>query len=252
MGLFVNKSLHPTVFKNGEMIEEINQTNFKIDPLSDWMNEQKTTTSTLEDALIALDESLGRTKNNQRNKWKSIDQQLLGLREHFHHHEEFEKKVLQSLKVLEVKNEGLLGMLKNEEKLSEELVTQINTITSMNTDLASQLEKSQLASITLSAKLDDQINRQNSLSDQYLKQGKVQFEIMKRLDIQEGLTEKVLRQLSNLRSIVFERSSFLAEKIEHLYVLTTSNKAKLNEKPSEMIEPIKLSGIEYHKNNITS
>jgi hypothetical protein len=252
MGLFVNKSLHPTVFENDKEIEESNQKNFKIDPLAEWIEEQKTTTSTIEDSLIALDKSLGRARNNQKNKWESVDQQLHGLTEHYNHHEDFEIKVLESLKGLEEKNEGLRGMLKTEEMLSKKFIAQINMITSMNTDLASQLEKSQLASATLSAKLDDQINRQNNLSDQYTKQEEVQYEVLKRLDIQEGLTEKVLRQLGHLRSIVFERSSYLAEKIERLYVSATSNKAKSNINQSRTTESLKLDEKEYKENNVHS
>lgn len=126
MGLFVNKSLHPTVFKNGERLEESNQTNFKIDPLSEWIEEQKTMTSTIEDTLKDLDKSFGKIKSIQKNKWNSVDHQLQGLREHYNHHEDFEEKVLESLKGLEEKNAGLRGMLKSEEKLSKEFIVQMS------------------------------------------------------------------------------------------------------------------------------
>src|SRR5699024_12866080 len=46
--------------------------------------------------------------------------------------------------------------------------------------------------------------------------------MLDRLENQEALMEKFHRQISEFRSILFERSSFLAEKIEDSYNLTSS------------------------------
>jgi hypothetical protein len=42
------------------------------------------------------------------------------------------------------------------------------------------------------------------------------------LDKQEALTEKIYRQLNHIRSILFERTNYLAEKMDEGYKLTSS------------------------------
>src|SRR5699024_8050790 len=64
----------------------------------------------------------------------------------------------------------------------------------------------------LSKKMDDQITKQQIIIDQMSTQAETQDDLNKRLENQEALTEKLLRQVDHLRSILFERVSFLAEK----------------------------------------
>lgn len=50
----------------------------------------------------------------------------------------------------------------------------------------------------------------------------IQEELLTRMKQQEALMEKVLRKIANFRSILFERTSFLTDKIEDNYHLTTT------------------------------
>ena len=49
-----------------------------------------------------------------------------------------------------------------------------------------------------------------------------QVDVLKQLDKQEALTEKISRQLNHIRSIIFERTNYLATKLEDGYKLTAS------------------------------
>jgi vacuolar-type H+-ATPase subunit I/STV1 len=63
---------------------------------------------------------------------------------------------------------------------------------------------------------------QRQLSEKINKQEEFQTEVLTRLDQQEALTEKISRQLNHIRSILFERTNYLAEKIDEGYKITSS------------------------------
>jgi hypothetical protein len=70
--------------------------------------------------------------------------------------------------------------------------------------------------------LKTQEELQKQLSEKIDKQEEFQLGVLNRLDKQEALTEKISRQLNHIRSILFERTNYLAEKIDEGYKITSS------------------------------
>lgn len=70
--------------------------------------------------------------------------------------------------------------------------------------------------------LKTQEELQIQLAQKVNKQEEFQTEVLTRLDKQEALTEKISRQLNHIRSILFERTNYLAEKIDEGYKITSS------------------------------
>jgi vacuolar-type H+-ATPase subunit I/STV1 len=70
--------------------------------------------------------------------------------------------------------------------------------------------------------LKTQEDLQKQLSEKISKQEEFQTGVLTRLDQQEALTEKISRQLNHIRSILFERTNYLAEKIDEGYKITSS------------------------------
>ncbi|MDF2789330.1 MAG: hypothetical protein K0S80_2428 [Neobacillus sp.] len=70
--------------------------------------------------------------------------------------------------------------------------------------------------------LKTQEELQKQLSEKISKQEDFQTGVLTRLDQQEALTEKISRQLNHIRSILFERTNYLAEKIDEGYKITSS------------------------------
>lgn len=64
---------------------------------------------------------------------------------------------------------------------------------------------------------------QQTMSTKMDEQGDFQSGIINRLETQEAYTDKIIRQLDHLRSIIFERAGVLAEKIEKGVKQTTSH-----------------------------
>jgi predicted nucleic acid-binding Zn ribbon protein len=75
--------------------------------------------------------------------------------------------------------------------------------------------------------LKTQEDLQKQLSEKISKQEEFQTGVLNRLDQQEALTEKIFRQLNHIRSILFERTNYLAEKIDEGYKITSSYVYKL-------------------------
>jgi len=59
------------------------------------------------------------------------------------------------------------------------------------------------------------------------KQEEFQTGVLNRLDTQEALTEKISRQLNHIRSIIFERTDYIATKLEDSYKKTSAYVYKL-------------------------
>lgn len=70
--------------------------------------------------------------------------------------------------------------------------------------------------------LKTQEELQKQLSEKISKQEEFQTGVLNRLDRQEALTEKIFRQINHIRSILFERTNYLAEKIDEGYKITSS------------------------------
>jgi hypothetical protein len=70
--------------------------------------------------------------------------------------------------------------------------------------------------------LKTQEELQKQLAEKMSKQEEFQTGVLTRLDQQEALTEKIFRQLNHIRSILFERTNYLAEKIDEGYKITSS------------------------------
>ena len=61
------------------------------------------------------------------------------------------------------------------------------------------------------------IHFNKTMADQIANIEETQNKLSTRVESQEGLMEKVLRQIDHLRSILYERTSFLDGKIEKVY-----------------------------------
>ena len=92
----------------------------------------------------------------------------------------------------------------------------------MENDVANLLKKYSSKNEELSLKIEQQIALQKEMASQITKQENFQQEVISRLEKQEALTEKMIRKIDHFRSILYERTNFLAEKIEKGYSSTSA------------------------------
>jgi hypothetical protein len=94
-------------------------------------------------------------------------------------------------------------------------------------DMTNRFEKNDTVYRQISLQLQEQLALQKQMAKQISQQENFQAGILGRLNNQEALTEKISRQLNHIRSILFERTNYLAEKIDAGYKVTSSYVYKL-------------------------
>lgn len=227
MGLFINKNGHPDVFKNNAEILGGNQEHYKIDPLAEWMKEQREATHSVGDQFNIMATLLKQQKNTQSNQLKSIRNRLNEIRESDFRHEKFGNDVMESLKKVETKNRILQRTMIHEQLMNRDFIEKVNDVSQSNVEIVNRIETLTSANEEIVVKMNEQLDYQKQLSEQILKQADVQKGMISRLDNQEGLLGKVIRQLDYLRSFLYERTNLLSGKIEGSYSMTSSYIYKL-------------------------
>src|SRR5690625_6937931 len=94
------------------------------------------------------------------------------------------------------------------------MLEHVKILTEENKNMQMLIEKDHISSQEVAEQIKQHYLNHQELSKQLHAHDENQQEVIKRLDHQEALTEKMLRQMSNLRSILYERTNFLAETID--------------------------------------
>lgn len=194
MGLFINSEQHHNMYKSKQNINGPNQTTFRRDHLSELLKEQQKMNDILQKSVLKLGLLNEQRDQRQLNQWQAMNGRLGQLEKVNNQQDQRELQIIKQLNILTDENKKLQMMIKNNHVSSQEIADQIKKYSLNNERISHQLTE----------------------------QEKSQLEVLKKLDNQEALTEKMLRQMSNLRSSLFERTSYLAETIEDSYKLTSS------------------------------
>jgi hypothetical protein len=227
LGLFINNREHPDVFKSQEEIKEPNQTYTRHDFMTELWVQQQEANGSLKRAFDELKTYYLQQEATQTNQINRIGSSINELQSSQHHHEEMENQVLQWLKRLEEKNLNLHTTLEKELLQKSEVLDQINRLSHSNQEIMERLEQQEASDEKLSSKMNEQLQLQKDAVE-------FQTNVLTRLASQEALTEKIYRQLNHIRSVLFERSNYLAGKIDEGYKMTSSYVYKLmtgSEKP---------------------
>ncbi|WP_077329596.1 hypothetical protein [Virgibacillus siamensis] len=227
MGLFLNKAEHPNVFRNKQTIEEPNQSYFKLDYFAELVKEQKQVNSKLFNSFRSLESMYEQQKNSQAAQWKEINSQLQSLVEKSFQHEKFESQAMEWLTVLDRNNAEIQRLMEDENMFKQEIADRIESLRQSNQEIVNKLNHYGSSNQKLAEEMGELAGLHKQMTETFAKQDDHQSQVMDRLENQEALMEKTLRQVSNFRSILFERTNYIAERIEKSYNLTSSYVYKL-------------------------
>jgi len=227
MGLYINHGKHPNVFKATQEIAEPNQSYSRNDYVTELMNAQQQAYAELNQSLSELTQRTHNHETNQKEQWNQVDLQLNDLRNSALDRKNFENQMLTSIKIISEKNKQLEEMIDNEAFHKQEMMNQVDLLNKSIQEIAARLDRHETANQQLSQQMEIQLDLQKEAAEKWNEHEKFQGSILERLDKQEALTEKILRQLNHIRSILFERTNYLAEKIEDGYKVTSSYVYKL-------------------------
>lgn len=194
LGLFMNNEQHHGIYISSERINEQNQATFRKDHLAELLKEQQKTYETLYKSMLKLGIQHKQQDTRQLKQWQEVSDRLSGLENVYNQQSQQTFQMIEKLKRLTDDNETLQMMMENKRISDQRIIDQIRQDSLTNQELLQQV----------------------------IEQSENQQEVSLRLENQEALMEKALRQIDNLRSSLFERTNFLAETIEDSYKLTSS------------------------------
>jgi chromosome segregation ATPase len=227
MGLFINKKEHPNLFKNNHQLKESNQVEARQDFLTELIKEQQKANTALNQALSELQIRYKEQTDAQNTQWKQVDYQLSDLKNSTFRQQKFENEMVTNLHSLHEKNVHLEATIEKETQLRESLSGQISQISKTCDSISERLEKNEDTQAQLAQQMQEQLEMQKQAAEKLTKQEEIHEGMLERLDQQDALLDKVARQVNHIRSILFERTNYLAGKIEDGYKLTSSYVYKL-------------------------
>ncbi|MGM8212281.1 hypothetical protein ACLIBH_05715 [Virgibacillus sp. W0430] len=233
MSLFINAEAHPNLFMNTNRLQAPNQAYYQYDTLSEWKKEQHNINESITESIRKIKVLYNLQEISRQRSEEAFAQQLETYRVHYGN---FKSDVLERLAMLEESEAQLKQLLEEETVLNKQARKQITEIHQSNKKLLHELHQFQDASKTVSAQVDaclslqkqtitqlsDQSAQYEHISEELKKQADDQQQVQTKLQNQEALVEKALRQLDHIRSVLYERSSYLAEKVESGYDRTAS------------------------------
>jgi len=221
MGLYINENKHADIYKNVGNIHEPNQGYYMKNHVSEMMKEQQQINESLHRSFKQMKMMHEQRELQSGFKLEQIGKQLQELQEMKENHEVMEGQVMNQLKKLEADYQKLQVLL-NEERLSEQdMKESLDQLAASNEDISDLLQEVRQETKRLAVKMDSQAELQKALSDQMTEQHGSTERLTKRMDHQEALSEKIIRQMDYFRSLLFERTNHLTEKLEQMssYVL---------------------------------
>lgn len=186
MALYINHEKHKDIYKNEAELREPNQGYFMHNHTAEMIKEQKRINHHLHQSFNSLKKGYAQQESRGRD-------------------------ILSQLKELHA------GQLS-----TQEVITELSTITGFYESIVHQMENDVLATNEIKQQMEEQLELQKQIQEQLLQQKENQKEVNERLENQEALTEKVVRQIDYLRAIIFERTNDLTEKIEEGFRLTSA------------------------------
>ncbi len=227
MGLFINNDKHPDVYKNRDQITETNQIVFKKDHVSELLEKQHIANEILQQSINEMKDHLDKHAKKQAYHLKYFGNKLYEINRVSKKQARAESHVMDWLEKLDEKNTKLQVSFDKDLIVKNDLTESIHNLNHSNQDIVKRLDNLGVANEHISLKVNEQLDLQKQMSQQITEQEDKQVDVEQRLENQEALSEKVIRQIDHFRSILFERTNYLAEKIDTSYSYTTSYFTKI-------------------------
>jgi hypothetical protein len=234
-----------------------NQQLLKINPVTQFINKQDYINDQLYETVQEVTSMLKSNKEEQLQYFQQLINQIKKQELTTNHVnnrvESFEntsESLLEKIKILEKQNEALSKQIEGDNQINQALIEQLTA--QYSDQLVSKLEHHDTVVFELSEEVKKQQTIYETINEKLDMQEIFHKTLLERMEHQEALTQKIVRQIDHLKSIIYERFSHFAEKIENNMKLTTSYLFSFMTKPTllkgsnieEKEEPVK----EYVKN----
>lgn len=222
MGLYMNDN-QENMYKNDHIPLEPNQGVFIKSYREEMIKEQKRVNQSLHQSYLELKKIYGETVSAQNNKWMELGKKLSELNLLHEQHQQVESNVMKQLQKLESNQKQMKDKLSAKDSAHQEVLMELGQLGEVQKNILQQLKEDTNERQVIKTTIEEQISEQKQLIDQITNHGEKQKDVVERLETQEALSERIIRQLEHFRSILFERTNYLSDKIEDVsaYLLQT-------------------------------
>ncbi|RKQ33559.1 hypothetical protein [Oceanobacillus halophilus] len=229
MGLYINPNYDKHIYKNDNGLPDPNQHFFIKNHTAEMIEEQKKINNSLNHSFHELRKRYDEQELKQSNKWNEFREQLRDLKDMNVKQETLETQVIKKLERLEEGNRRLQEMVSKNHSFEQELLEEMNQLAVSQKGMEKQIDVYGEIKEELQLNIQQQTEFQYQISEQMKAQEQSQEGMMRRLENQEALTQKITRQLEHFRSILYERTSHLSDKIDDVsaYVMKLVSKDPL-------------------------
>lgn len=195
------------------------------------MNKQQASNERVQRAVDALKATQYQSNLQHTDQINDINKKLHELLKLNNQHKEVEKHVIDWLEKLEDRSLELQHIMTDEQFKKDDLIERFDRMSESQAKIDDSLHLFTSIIDEMSIKLNENTTIYKEIEQRLQQMGETndrminkisdldvtQHEMINRVDLQEGLLEKLSRQMDNIRSILFERTNFLDEKIRKIY-----------------------------------
>ncbi|MFC0300312.1 hypothetical protein ACFFIS_05670 [Virgibacillus soli] len=222
MALFINRAHHPDVYKTDEEIVASNQHVFQTDVKAEMIQSQRKVNERLQESVRLLNRLYEQQHIQQQAQWQKVDRRLKEINIVNQAQARKEEEMLHKISMLMEFDKTLQSTIEKYHEEDKELGTNITQLLQMKPWMEQQLSEQLERDEKVLSQLSQLISAQEMAEQQMMHDKEEQKSIVSRLDKQAATLEKVTRQLDHFRSILYERSHYLAGKVEDSVRLTAS------------------------------
>ncbi|SFM47807.1 hypothetical protein SAMN04487943_12115 [Gracilibacillus orientalis] len=193
-----------------------NQSYFKTDYFAEIIQAQKNFNESLTKEVKDIKKRHQQNEYTGVRKWNELSSRLEHLYGKTAKYEKFEQEIRKWLQMLDDKNQELKRLMEDENDIKQEYIeNKLNQVSQSNQEIISQLSDYQSFSEQLTSQMNEMYMLHQQMAEQMSKQDEKHDKVLDSFENQEALMEKTVRKLDNLRSILYERTYHIVEKIEN-------------------------------------
>ncbi len=223
--VYIKNQQNPLLYKHPIQVKATsNQDIYRRNYLQEFIKSQQNINGELKNASIKINSLLYETKLEQKQQYTHLSKQLedhekrtTPLIDHINKQDEAYKMFLQKFKAIDTFNQEILKRYEEEELVNQAIIDQLTHQDTAMHQLSKKIDQFENHQTNLSSQLDSQTD----INDQILKTIEIQESfhktILERIDQQEAINLKTSRELDNLKATIFERISYIVDKIEENY-----------------------------------
>lgn len=223
--VFIKNETNPTIFKNPSTLKlSSNQESFRKNYLQEFIKQQSDMNASLKNSSIEVNMLVNETKVEQLQQFshviKQLDQQnqrTTPLLENINKQEEIYHTLLERFEAVDQFNDKLIKKYENEGLINQVIVDQLTIQDTEINQISKKVEEYRNLNYSLTEQLEEQIRINGDILNSIELQESFHKTILERLDHQDAINQKMSREIDNLKATLFERISFVVDKIEENY-----------------------------------